>query len=223
MHLKGDNIMIKEFIGFIIKGISNRFNRIAVSYHKSKMGFFAPNAFMGIPDQINSHNKIFIGDNSHIFENAKFLISSSGESGKFVVKQNVAIAQGFTVVTGNHKRTIGKTIKENMQNRVDINMDVIIENDVWIGANVTLLAGVHIGRGANIGAGSVVRYDVPPYSIVIGNPSKVIGFSFNPDEVIEHERVLYSEEDRLPLELLEKNYEKFFLKRLKEIKEFTKL
>ena len=97
----------------------------------------------------------------------------------------------------------------------------MVDEDVWIGANVSLLAGVHIGRGANIGTGAVIRHDVPPYAIVVGNPAKIVGFSFTPEEIIEHEKSLYSEEDRLPLEILEKNYSKYFLTRLKEIKEFN--
>lgn len=52
--------------------------------------------------------------------------------------------------------------------------DVIIENDVWCGANVTILKGVTIGRGSIIAAGSVVTKDVPPYSIAGGLPCKVI-------------------------------------------------
>ena len=101
--------------------------------------------------------------------------------------------------------------------------DVIVEEDVWIGANVTLLPGAKIGRGCNIGAGSVIRSSVPPYAVVLGNPAKVVGFVFTPEEVLEHEKKLYKEEDRLSKELLEKNYNKFFVNRIKEIKDWTKL
>ena len=51
---------------------------------------------------------------------------------------------------------------------------VVIGNDVWIGARVIILPGVHVGDGAVIGAGSVVTKDVAPYSIVGGNPAKLI-------------------------------------------------
>lgn len=56
------------------------------------------------------------------------------------------------------------------------NLDVIIGNDVWIGAKSTILAGVQIGTGAVIGSGSVVTKDVPPYAIVGGVPAKVIKY-----------------------------------------------
>ena len=52
---------------------------------------------------------------------------------------------------------------------------ITIEDDVWLGAHVVVLDGVRIGRGAVVGAGSVVREDVPPYSVVVGVPAAVVG------------------------------------------------
>ena len=51
--------------------------------------------------------------------------------------------------------------------------DTVIGNDVWIGQNAVILPGVHIGDGAMIGADSVVASDVPPYTIVAGNPARI--------------------------------------------------
>lgn len=61
--------------------------------------------------------------------------------------------------------------------------DTVIGNDVWIGQNATILAGVHIGDGAIIGLKSVVSSDVPPYTIVAGNPAREIRKRFD-DELI---------------------------------------
>ena len=61
--------------------------------------------------------------------------------------------------------------------------DVVIGNDVWIGVDATILSGVTIGDGAVIGAGSVVTKDVPAYTVVAGNPAKVIYTRFSPQEV----------------------------------------
>ena len=52
---------------------------------------------------------------------------------------------------------------------------VVIEDDVWLGANVTVLPGRVIGTGSIVGAGSVVTRDVPPWSVVGGNPARVLG------------------------------------------------
>ena len=49
-----------------------------------------------------------------------------------------------------------------------------IGNDVWIGARCIFLPGVNVGDGSVIGTGSVVTHDVEPYSIVAGNPAKLI-------------------------------------------------
>lgn len=57
--------------------------------------------------------------------------------------------------------------------------DTVIGNDVWIGQKATILPGVHIGDGAIIGANSVVASDVEPYSIVVGNPIKLIRYRFD--------------------------------------------
>lgn len=60
---------------------------------------------------------------------------------------------------------------------------IIIGNDVWIGCDVIIMGGVHIGNGAVIGAGTVVASDVPPYSVVVGNPARVIKYRFAPDVI----------------------------------------
>ena len=57
--------------------------------------------------------------------------------------------------------------------------DTIIGNDVWIGQNATILPGVRIGDGAIIGANAVVASDVAPYSIVVGNPCRIIKKRFD--------------------------------------------
>lgn len=164
------------------------------------------------PSNIHLGNNVLIGRRSTIMTTGK---------GRFVVGDRSTSAEGLLVVCSTHNKKIGEDTFATNSNNIYYTIEV--GEEVWIGANVTLLPGTEIGRGAIVGAGTVVRSKVPPYAIVTGNPAKVIGFSFTPEEIIEHEKALYPEEERLPLELLEKNYEKYFLKRLKEIKEFTRL
>ena len=62
--------------------------------------------------------------------------------------------------------------------------DIIVGDDVWIGARAIILSGVKIGKGAIIAAGSVVTKDVPPYAVVGGNPAKLIRMRFS-EEIID--------------------------------------
>ena len=51
---------------------------------------------------------------------------------------------------------------------------VVIEDDVWIGARAIILPGVTIGKGSIVGAGAVVAKSIPPYSVAVGNPARVV-------------------------------------------------
>lgn len=62
--------------------------------------------------------------------------------------------------------------------------NVVIQNDVWIGANSVIMPGLTIGNGSVIGAGSVVTKDVPDYAIVTGVPAKVKKYRFS-DDIIQ--------------------------------------
>ncbi len=70
---------------------------------------------------------------------------------------------------------------------------VVIDDDVWIGYGAMLLSGVRVGRGAVVAAGSVVKGDVAPYTIVGGNPAVPIGRRFsNSDDIARHEAMIES-------------------------------
>lgn len=189
--------------------------------HKSKRGYghFGKNSYIHTPSISGYGQKnIFIGNNCTIDWNNVLYCDSA----KFIMKDNSGAAVGLTVVTGNHIQGIGKVHDEENDNLEG--EDIIIEEDVWLGANVTLLSGAHIGRGAIVGAGSVVRKcNVPPYSIVIGNPAKVVGFKWTVEEMMEHEQKVYKVEDRIDSVFLQKNYEKYFLNRISDIKKITRL
>ncbi|MDO6708246.1 CatB-related O-acetyltransferase [Photobacterium sp. 1_MG-2023] len=61
--------------------------------------------------------------------------------------------------------------------------DTVIGNDVWLGSECVIMPGVHIADGAVIGARAVVTKDVPPYSIVVGNPGRVVKTRFSEAQV----------------------------------------
>lgn len=191
-----------------------------VQVKKRKFGFFSKTARVRYPIRIKGIENVYMYDGTHLLSGA-FIIAKGA---KFIMKKNSGAAEGLTVVTNTHPAYVGEWFMEKGSNNDFIEAkDIIVEEDVWIATNVTLLMGAHIGRGAVLGAGSVIRSKVPPYAMVVGNPAKIVGFKFTPEQVIKHEEALYPPEERLSLEILEKNYKKFFLDRVPDIKSFTKI
>ncbi len=187
---------------------------------KSQLGYCGKDVTIRFESLNNAYKRVELHDGVFIAAGFTFISYSA----KLIMKAHSNAATNFTVVTGNHGRVVGKFIMDTEKERSNEHeVDVIIDEDVEIGSDVTILAGVHVGRGAAVGSGTVLRNSVPPYAIVIGNPAKIVGFTFTPEQVIEHEKALYPEEERIPIEKLEKNYKKFFLDRMKEIRTITSL
>jgi acetyltransferase-like isoleucine patch superfamily enzyme len=116
--------------------------------------------------QANGNGYININDNTEI---NNFTIINSG--GKIEIGTNVLIGPRVNIIAYSHNfGDKNKSIKSQGCN-ID---DIIIEDDVWIGANCTILAGVKISKGAIIGANSLVNKDIDSYSINVGTPSKKI-------------------------------------------------
>ena len=91
--------------------------------------------------------------------------------GPVSIGNHVNLAQGITVTALNHNFN-------NTDKRIDeqgvSTTHVVIEDDVWIGANAVVLPGVRIGTHSVVAAGAVVTKDVPPHSLVAGVPAKII-------------------------------------------------
>lgn len=209
----------KRLSGNLFLSSINGIYRYYFEARRHKFGYIAKNAYVRFPIRVKEPWNIYLYDRCHIMGGA--LISAA--KAKFVMKKNSGAAENLTVFTTAHPSFVGEWfLDKGSGNEYAEAKDIIVEEDVWIAANVTLLMGAHIGRGAVIGAGSVVRKPVPPYAILVGNPAKIVGFKFTPEEIIEHERALYPENERLPLEQLEKNYNKYYISRIKEIKDYLK-
>jgi acetyltransferase-like isoleucine patch superfamily enzyme len=90
---------------------------------------------------------------------------------------------------------IGKSIKDSPwigdidYNFKGKNLKIVVEKDVWIGYGAIIVSGVRIGRGSIVAAGSVVLRDVEPYTIVGGNPARVISKRYTSEQIEEHERI----------------------------------
>ena len=143
--------------------------KMLVRYYKYKRN--------NVTIKFNSYvdSKTFIGDYTYIGYRCMITRASIG---RYVsIANNVFIGMGEHNLQGISTSTL---FCENDGEDTSLTRDpVVIEDDVWIGVNVVILRGVTIGRGAVIGAGAVVTKDVPPYSIVVGVPGKVLHKRFD--------------------------------------------
>lgn len=89
---------------------------------------------------------------------------------------------------------------------------IVLEDDVWIGANAIILSGVRIGQGAIVGAGSVVAKDIPPYAIYVGN--RIVKKRFS-DEIIE--KLLKLDYSKLTTEYIKKNMDYFYTDNIEQV------
>lgn len=121
----------------------------------------------------NPPHNITIGDHTSIGDKAYFLCTRA----PITIGSHVLFGPGVTIITGNHRTDLTDIYMDEITDkdkRPEDDLPVVIEDDVWIGANVTILKGVTVHTGSVIAAGAVVVNDVPTYSIVGGVPARVL-------------------------------------------------
>lgn len=161
--------------------IGNSFNRNCV-----KVGNYTYGKLNVIT--ANGTTRLYIGSYCAIGPNVTFIVSGSHPMDR--------------ISTYPFKTCILKAKSENIYDK-----DMHIEDDVWIGANVTILPGIYVGQGAVIGAGSVVTKDVEPYEIVAGNPAKHVRYRFS-DEM--RDKLLELDYSKLDFDIINQNIEKLY-------------
>lgn len=156
----------------------------------------------------NLWGTIKIGDNCLIAKHV--FIDYSGE---LIIHDDVALANGVIIET--HTHSIEKKGAGAVPGRLEIERGVKILTGSYIADTCHF-----IGRYARIGAGTYIRGNVLPYSIMIGNPAKIVGFMYSPEEVVEFEKAIFPESERTDLEKYKQDYKKYYIDRRKEIKGF---
>lgn len=116
------------------------------------------------------HGLSRLGKNLHTGKNCNFNGAYIYGGGRVTIGENFHSGKGMSVLTQNHNY---KGVAIPYDQSVVIK-DVTIEDNVWVGMNVTILPGVRVGEGAIIQAAAVVSSDVPALSIVGGNPARII-------------------------------------------------
>lgn len=159
-----------------IRNIVNRFNRQVhrncIIRRNARLDVVPFNSF-----KVGSYTIIedfsTINNNLGYVEIEKNSIVGLGSTviGPVSIGENVMIAQHVLIAGMNHGYQDVSAPSRFQPCNVSA---VAIEDDVWIGANAIITAGVRIGKHAVVGAGSVVTAHVPPFSVVTGNPARVI-------------------------------------------------
>lgn len=132
-----------------------------------------------------TYKNIYIGNNVYIGGSALFMCTRA----KILLGNNIMFGPHVYIITGGHRMDIvGRYMTSVMDNekRPEDDRDVVIQDDVWVGANSIILRGVTVGEGSIIAAGSIVTKDITPYSIVGGSPAKTLKMRFSEEEIIRH-------------------------------------
>lgn len=175
---------------------------------KSSFGSCGRNAKIQWPVYIAEPKSLHLEEN--VFVRRHLCISNTSREDIFI-KKYTAIAFNLTIITTSHRSTVGiPHIILGPSHINDKSSDLTIGEDVWIGQNVTILPGANIGRGAVVAACSTVTKPVPPYAMVMGSPAKTMGAIFTIDQIIEHEKALYPENERFSREYLEELFAKYY-------------
>lgn len=120
--------------------------------------------------EVTNKDIIKIGDNCGIGPYSQITAIN-----KIILGNGVRTGSSILITDNSH----GKFIIEELKLRPSIRPlysegEVVIGDNVWIGAKVSILPGVHIGESAIIGANSVVTRDIPSYSVAVGSPARII-------------------------------------------------
>lgn len=192
-------------IYYIVVRFRNSFlniaNRILAFFYKKCMKECGINVcIMPISSEYRGLRNLCVGNNTVIPMGAVLYCTNA----ELKIGSKVIFGPHPTIITGDHRiDVIGRFIKDSYEKLPQNDLPVVIEDDVWAGANIVILKGVRIGRGSVIAAGAIVNKSCPAYSIIGGCPAKILKYRFTVEQILEHEKRLYTMDQRLTKEEIE--------------------
>jgi acetyltransferase-like isoleucine patch superfamily enzyme len=177
---------VKAGIGKLFYTMERGWNYFVRSYTLSRFKKVGRNVYIG-RDCKFTEKTISIGQNVYIGKSCCF----QSANGEILIGSHVLFGPGVNIHGGNHVyNQVGRFMYDINAKSTDSDGVVVIEDDVWIGANAIILKSVKVGQGSIVSAGSVVTKNVEPYSIVGGNPAQLIKMRFTDEEIEEHKKRL---------------------------------
>lgn len=205
-----DNICTSLFLHLIGKEGQQIWSRLKeVDYtnmNPQKYASFGNHCDLGF-EQTTVPKNVYLEDYCRIQNHLNFI----SYKGKLHVKKYAAIGAGCIIIPGDHVPTVG--VPQYLAGKLhinDVDGEITVGEDAWVGAGTILLSHCQIGRGAVIAAGAVVSKPVPPYAVVAGIPAKIIATRFSIEQILEHEKQLYPADERMSREDLEKVFSEHF-------------
>lgn len=129
-----------------------------------------PGLRMSPTASLRNGERITLGRGVHVGE--RCYLWAGDTVGRIRIGDDVLLAPEVFLTASNYGTVAGRRVMEQPKREAD----VVIGDDVWLGARVVVLPGVTVGAGAIVGAGSVVTKDVPPNAIAAGIPARVVAW-----------------------------------------------
>lgn len=150
-----------------------------VDLEKQLFGKTGKSVYVNPPLYVDYGRHVEIGENFYANMDCVFL-----DVNKIIIGNNVMLGPRVGFYTAGHP------IDAEIRNQeLEFGLPIVVEDNVWIGANATILPGVTIGKNSIIAAGAVVTKNVPTNTIVGGNPAKVIREVSETDKKIWKEKL----------------------------------
>jgi len=162
----------RKWVSWFINPLYHKRGKSTVVRSRARLDVLPSNKFeIGSYSMVEDFSTINNGVGDVIIGNNTIIGMGNVVIGPVTIGNSVIFAQNVVVSGLNHSY---EDIKVPIRDQTVTTLPIVIEDEVWIGANAVVTAGVTIGKHSVVAAGAVVTKNISPYSIVVGNPARVV-------------------------------------------------